>query len=179
MIKVMLMMIVMALGAAGPGAYASSGATVSPPAPTVRCSIVLDKWCLASGPATVSMVDLPHRRMWLVTSPIGMQWGPLVIFSDKTCDPSSALDVSFAGESRVKVAANGYVTQATFRLGKGECELKFQWPAGAANPYSYQEFMAFSVFVRATAHGAFTPLYVFYDKTRCHGVFVKKGLECK
>jgi hypothetical protein len=124
------------------------------------------------------MVDLPYRRLWLVTSPIGMQWGPLVVVSDKTCGDRGNADVSFVGESEIKVSASGRIRQAVFRLDNDGCELKFEWPAGAAVPYSYQEFMVFNVFVMQPGSKKYIPLHVYYDKAPCHGVFVKKGSNC-
>jgi hypothetical protein len=71
-----------------------------PSSATVRCTIVLREWCIANGASSVSMVDLTYRQLWLIKSPIGMQYGPMVIIADKACNDSPDLGVSFIGESK-------------------------------------------------------------------------------
>jgi len=124
------------------------------------------------------MVDLPYRQLWVIKSTIGMSYGPLVIIYDKTCNESDALNVSFVRESKKRVSENGDVYEASFRLHENGCYLRFEWPAGGADSYAYQEFMAFSVFV-GRAEDGYIPLYEFYGKTRCHGIFIKNGLKCE
>ena len=174
--KIIFISIMLALAFGDP----APALALSPPSSaTVRCAIVLREWCIADSASSVSMVDLPYRQLWLIKSPIGMQYGPMVIIADKACNESPDLDVSFIGESKKRVSENGEIYEATFKMHKDGCLLKFEWPAGAANSYSYQEFMAFNVFIGKAGADNYIPLYKFYGKTRCHGVFVKSGLECK